>query len=85
MKRNNQKRNKLVKQGKLKTKRNRAPKKQRQQQPEQQKRPEEAEEESDNGEDLLGMVEKDDIAFLQNAISNKSYSLLQKLRLNEYE
>lgn len=31
------------------------------------------------------MVEEDDLSFLQNAISNKSYNLLKKIRLNEYE
>lgn len=47
-------------------------------------RPEEVvEEESDQGEDLMEMVEADDLKFLQSAISNKSYRLLEKIRLND--
>lgn len=43
--------------------------------------PEESEE-SDHGEDMLGMVEEDDLSFLKQAISNKSYSLLRQVRYN---
>lgn len=82
IKRNNQTKTKLSKQGKLKIRRHKQPKKQIQKTKPQLEKVEE-EEESDNGEDLLNMVEKDDLSFLQNAISNKSYNLLRKLRLNE--
>lgn len=79
VKRNNQTKTKLRKQGKLKTRRHKQPKK-----PIKKPQLEKVEEEeSDNGEDLLNMVEKDDLSFLQNAISNKSYNLLKKIRLNE--
>lgn len=44
---------------------------------------EEEEEESDHGEDMLQMVEKDDIDFLKKAISNRSYSLLKQIRITE--
>lgn len=43
------------------------------------------EEESDQGEDLMDMVEEDDLDFLGEAISNKSYNLLKQIHLNEYE
>ncbi|XP_053977082.1 nucleolar complex protein 3 homolog isoform X1 [Hylaeus volcanicus] len=81
IKRNNQKRTKLMKQGKLKTRRHKPAKKQIQktvQHPESVE-----EEESDHGEDLMNMVEKDDLDFLKEAISNKSYNLLKKIRLDE--
>ncbi|XP_043505976.1 nucleolar complex protein 3 homolog isoform X1 [Polistes fuscatus] len=81
IKRNNQTKTKLLKQGKLKTRRHKQPKKQVQKIIPKVNNVEE--EESDNGEDLLHMVEKDDLSFLQNAISNKSYNLLKKIRLNE--
>lgn len=42
------------------------------------------EEESDQGEDLMDMVEEDDLNFLGEAISNKSYNLLKQIHLNEY-
>lgn len=41
------------------------------------------EEESDQGEDLMDMVEEDDLNFLGKAISNKSYNLLKQIHLNE--
>lgn len=84
MKRNNQTKTKLAKQGKLKTKRHGKSKKQVQK-PSLPK-PEEPveEEESDHGEDMMQMVEKDDLEFLKNAISNKSYNLLKQIRLSEY-
>ncbi|KAK0159396.1 hypothetical protein PV328_010275 [Microctonus aethiopoides] len=82
VKRNNQKRTKLSKQGKLKLQKHRGPKKQIVKQ--NVHRPEEVvEEESDQGEDLMEMVEADDLKFLQSAISNKSYRLLEKIRLND--
>jgi nucleolar complex protein 3 len=45
----------------------------------------EEEEQSDHGEELLQMVEKDDLEFLQNAISSHSYSLLNHIRFTEYD
>lgn len=42
------------------------------------------EEESDHGEDLTSMIEKDDLDFLKKAISNKSYNLLKQIHLNGY-
>ncbi|XP_018346900.1 PREDICTED: nucleolar complex protein 3 homolog [Trachymyrmex septentrionalis] len=83
IKRNNQIKTKLSKQGKLKTRRHKPPKKQPQKStPPCPNKPEE-EEESDHGSDLMDMVEEDDLNFLKNAISNKSYSLLKQIRLNE--
>lgn len=32
----------------------------------------------------MDMVDEDDLNFLNNAISNKSYNLLKQIRLNEY-
>ncbi|KAJ8923990.1 hypothetical protein NQ315_006766 [Exocentrus adspersus] len=40
----------------------------------------ESSEESDNGEDMLQMVDEDDIQFLKEAIANRSYSILNKVR-----
>ncbi|XP_018313919.1 nucleolar complex protein 3 homolog [Mycetomoellerius zeteki] len=83
IKRNNQIKTKLSKQGKLKTRRHKPSKKQPQKSaPPCPNKPEE-EEESDHGSDLIDMVEEDDLNFLKNAISNKSYSLLKQIRLNE--
>ncbi|XP_029177821.1 nucleolar complex protein 3 homolog [Nylanderia fulva] len=82
IKRNNQIKTKLSKQGKLKTRRHKPPKKQPQKVAA--PRPEAVqEEESDQGEDLMDMVEKDDLKFLEKAISNKSYNLLKQIRLTE--
>lgn len=39
---------------------------------------EEEENESDHGEDLLSMVEKDDLDFLKKAVAGGSYSLYQE-------
>lgn len=84
IKRNNQIKTKLSKQGKLKTRRHKPPKKQPQKSaslcPAVVK-----EEESDHGEDLMNMVEEDDIKFLEKAISNKSYNLLKQIHLTEYD
>lgn len=40
----------------------------------------ELDEESDDGEDLLEMVEDDDIEFLKSAISKRSYKLLNRVK-----
>ncbi|KAL6256456.1 hypothetical protein P5V15_012569 [Pogonomyrmex californicus] len=82
IKRNNQTRTKLSKRGKLKTRQHKPAKKQ----PQKSVPPcpvEEEEEESDHGKDLMDMVEEDDLNFLNNAISNKSYNLLKQIPLNE--
>ncbi|XP_029045935.2 LOW QUALITY PROTEIN: nucleolar complex protein 3 homolog [Osmia bicornis bicornis] len=79
IKRNNQKRNKLTKQGKLKARRHKPLKKQIQKTiapP-----PESIEEESDDN--ILDMVEEEDLEFLRDAVSNKSYNLLKQIRFNE--
>ncbi|KAF7271845.1 hypothetical protein GWI33_015322 [Rhynchophorus ferrugineus] len=81
VKRNNQKKNKLVKQGVIKKqakqfkkvtsvpeKRPNAPK------------AEYSDEESDHGEDMLGMVEQDDLEFLKQAVAQKSYSILNRVK-----
>lgn len=82
VKRSNQKRTKLMKQGKLKMRRHTPVKKQIQTPIT--SHPESIEdEESDHGEDLLNMVEADDLKFLKEAISNKSYDLLKQIRLKE--
>lgn len=39
-------------------------------------------EESDHGKDMLGMVDEEDLSFLKQAISNKSYALLNKVKYN---
>ncbi|XP_047114636.1 nucleolar complex protein 3 homolog isoform X1 [Schistocerca piceifrons] len=83
LKRSNQKRTKLARQGKLKHKRNKkatpkplfgGP----------QNPPHhgthEGEEESDHDLGILDMVDEDDIDFLKNAVSSRSYSLLNKIR-----
>lgn len=82
VKRNNQKRNKLTKQGKLKFRRHKPPQKQNQKVVKQPLPIDE--EESDNGEDMLNMVEEDDLKFLEKSISNKSYDLLKQIRMNQY-
>lgn len=84
IKRNNQTKTKLLKQGKLKkSRRNKKPKKQ----PQKAAPPKEEveEEESDHGEDLMNMVEEDDLNFLKKAISDKSYNLVKQIRLTEYD
>lgn len=45
-------------------------------------KPEENVSESDNGEDMLDMVDEEDISFLKNAISNRSYDIFNKIRCN---
>lgn len=82
IKRNNQIKTKLSKQGKLKTRRHKLKKQPQKLVPPCPNKPEE-EEESDHGSDLMDMIEEDDLNFLKNAISNKSYSLLKQIRLNE--
>lgn len=82
IKRNNQTRTKLTKQGKLKMQRHRKPKK-KLQKPAVPLTPAVEEEESDHGEDMMNMVEKDDLEFLKEAVSKKSYNLLKQIRLND--
>lgn len=82
VKRSNQKRTKLTRQGKLKTKRHKPMKKHIQNKIIPHAEIVE-EEESDQGEDLMNMVEEDDLNFLGEAISNKSYNLLKQIHLNE--
>lgn len=84
VKHNNQKKNKLVKKGTIKSQKPKPKPKKiniREVPPKNEKNaPIESEEESDYGEDMLGMVEEDDLTFLKNAITNKSYSILNKVR-----
>jgi nucleolar complex protein 3 len=87
VKRNNLKHTKLSKQGKLKHRRHKKKsavlhKRNTDVQPESNPVQEE-EEQSDHGEELLQMVEKDDIEFLQNAVASHSYSLLNHIRFTE--
>ncbi|KAG9428257.1 nucleolar complex protein 3 [Apis mellifera carnica] len=82
IKRSNQKRTKLAHQGKLKIRRHKLVKKPIQKQIFSHTESIE-EEESDHDEDLIDMVEKEDLDFLQEAISNNSYNLLKQLHLNE--
>ncbi|XP_043601179.1 nucleolar complex protein 3 homolog isoform X1 [Bombus pyrosoma] len=82
VKRSNQKRTKLTRQGKLKIKRHKPMKKHIQKKVIPHAETVE-EEESDQGEDLMDMVEEDDLNFLGKAISNKSYNLLKQIHLNE--
>lgn len=84
VKRSNQKRTKLAKQGKLKTRRHREkPKKQIQKPPQSRVNNVEEEEGSDDDRNMLEMVDKDDLSFLKEAISNKSYELLKKIRTTD--
>ncbi|XP_046749750.1 nucleolar complex protein 3 homolog [Diprion similis] len=86
IKRNNQTRTKLSKQGKLKSRRNHKTRKQLQKPPTTLVSDNvETEDESDHGEDMLGMVEKDDLEFLKKAVSNQSYNLLSRIRLSQPE
>ncbi|PSN42019.1 Nucleolar complex protein 3, partial [Blattella germanica] len=39
--------------------------------------------ESDHGEDMLQMIDKDDLTFLQNAVANDNYSLLSNVHHKE--
>lgn len=41
------------------------------------------EEESDQGEDLLEMVDQSDLDFLKYSVVNHSYSILNKIRYSE--
>lgn len=85
VKRSNQKRTKLAKQGKLKARRHRdKPKKQFQKAPQTRiNNVQEEEEGSEDDRNMLEMVEKDDLSFLKEAISNKSYELLKKIRCTD--
>lgn len=42
-------------------------------------------EDSDQGEDMLDMVDKDDINFLKNAITNRSYNIFNKIKFSSSE
>lgn len=84
IKRSNQKRTKLAHQRKLKIRRHKLVKKPIQKQIFSHTESIE-EEESDHNEDLIDMVEKEDLDFLQEAISNNSYNLLKQIHLNKYE
>ncbi|XP_076678700.1 nucleolar complex protein 3 isoform X2 [Andrena cerasifolii] len=83
IKRNNQKRTKLTRQGKIKTQRHKPAKTHVQKAVTSHPESIEEEEESDHGQDLMDMVEEDDLNFLREAISNKSYHLLKEVHLNE--
>ena len=83
IKRNNQKRTKLTRQGKVKTQRHKPAKTHVQKAVTSHPESMEEEEESDHGQDLMDMVEEDDLNFLREAISNKSYHLLNRVHLNE--
>lgn len=39
--------------------------------------------ETDEGEDLLQMVEKSDLDFLKKAVVNRSYTILNKIKYSE--
>lgn len=78
-KKNNQKRNKLVKKGVIK-KGAKKGKNVREQPPKIVKKQDEVYEESDQGEDLLEMVDDDDLEFIKNAITNRSYNILNKIK-----
>jgi hypothetical protein len=43
----------------------------------------EEEEESDGGADMAGMVDSEDIDFLRRAVTQKSYSMLKRLRYKQ--
>ncbi|CAG9853869.1 unnamed protein product [Phyllotreta striolata] len=82
-KRNNQKKNKLIKQGVIKKAKPRkdvkaAPVPQKPNLPV-------VEDESDEGEDLLDMVDDDDMDFLKTAITNRSYNIYNKVKFNVSE
>lgn len=83
IKRNNQKRTKLTRQGKVKTQRHKPAKTHVQKAVTSHPESMEEEDESDHGQDLMDMVEEDDLNFLREAISNKSYHLLKRVHLNE--
>ncbi|XP_026462818.1 nucleolar complex protein 3 homolog [Ctenocephalides felis] len=86
VKRNNQKKNKLTKQGKIKNKRNKVALKTNNQVPPPKNDVVYSDsEESDHGQGMLEMVEKDDLSFLQKAVAEKStsYSLLNKIRFKD--
>lgn len=40
-------------------------------------------EDSDIGEDMLDMVEEEDLEFLKDAITNNSYSFLNKIKFSQ--
>ncbi|XP_050299793.1 nucleolar complex protein 3 homolog [Anthonomus grandis grandis] len=82
-KRNNQKKTKLIKQGVIKKNSNKSKKQGRVNPPKIVKNvPKEqySDEESDHGEDMLQMVEEEDLDFLKNAITNRSYGILNRVK-----
>lgn len=81
-KRNNQKKNKLIKQGVIK--KVNKPLKKVPNGISAVKKPKPVEEdESDQGEDLLDMVEDEDMSFLKSAITSRSYNIYNKVRYSE--
>ncbi|XP_012287704.1 nucleolar complex protein 3 homolog [Orussus abietinus] len=78
VKRNNQTRSKLMRQGKIKARRHR--KSTKNALPGSQNVPAQEPEEEITGEDMLGMVQQDDLDFLKSAVSNKSYSILKQIQ-----
>ncbi|XP_063231690.1 nucleolar complex protein 3 homolog [Bacillus rossius redtenbacheri] len=82
IKRGNQKRNKLNKQGKLKMKRNKKLVKKAVAEPSVDPN-KDAEEESDHGEGMLEMMDTDDLTFLKKAVTEKSYSILNRIRVRD--
>ncbi|CAH1955437.1 unnamed protein product [Acanthoscelides obtectus] len=81
-KKNNIKRTKLIKRGVIRA--SKKPQKKFKEAPvaAPKKRPVETieEEESDHGEDMLGMVEEDDLEFLKQSITNRSYNIFNRIR-----
>lgn len=47
------------------------------------KKVEQYSDEEEEEENVMDMVEEEDVAFLQNAVSKKSYSFLKGIRMNE--
>ncbi|XP_066263007.1 nucleolar complex protein 3 [Euwallacea similis] len=81
-KRNNQKKNKLIKQGVIKKglKKIRKPQVHNKVAKKAPQQCDASEEESDHGEDMLQMVEEEDLDFLKQAITNRSYGILNKVK-----
>ncbi|CAG9821319.1 unnamed protein product [Phaedon cochleariae] len=85
VKRNNQKKTKLIKQGVIKKKPNKKIDNIPNVPSNQPKQKVESSEESDDGEDMLGMVDKDDLDFLRKAVTNRSYNIFNKVRRSELD
>lgn len=79
VKRNNQKRTKLSRQGKLKNRRHK-PKNQVPQKVSVKKPIVEEDEEYDEAGDLAGMIDADDMKFLNKALQQNTYSFYNKIR-----